>query len=143
MKRVALAVAVGAAYAWWVAGVAPFSALSYTLVAVPSLIALVVYAHDGGFTPRRGDLAAHYRRRADGATLESVAPWLSVLAVAAALEVWGLALGGRSVAVPTLSTIVDHLLATHFERAVLFMLWLAVGALPLAELARRGRSEPA
>lgn len=138
MKRVALGAVVAIAYAWWAAGVAPFSALAYGLVAAPCLVAVAAFAGEGGFSTRRHDLAAHYRSRAAGATIASAAPWLSVLGAALALEVWGLVLGGRSAAVPTLSTVVDHLLATRVERAILYVLWLAVGALPVAGLARRG-----
>lgn len=137
MKRVALGAVVAIAYAWWAAGVAAFSALAYVLLAVPSLTAIIAYASEGGFSLRRRDLAAHYRFRAEGATVETAAPWLAVLGAALALEVWGLALGGRSVEVPTLSTVVDHLLATHVERAALYVLWLAAGALPVVGLARR------
>jgi hypothetical protein len=56
--------------------------------------------------------------------------------VAFALEVAGLALGGRSSAVPTLSTVVDHALAWHAVRFVLFLAWLALGWAPVVRQAR-------
>jgi hypothetical protein len=47
-------------------------------------------------------------------------PWLLVALAAAGLEGLGLALGGRSKTVPTLSTMIDHALAWHALRLILF-----------------------
>jgi hypothetical protein len=48
------------------------------------------------------------------------------------IEAAGLALGGKSAQVPTISTVVDHAIAWHFVRFVLFAGWLAVCVAPLA-----------
>ena len=45
----------------------------------------------------------------------------------AGLEAVGLALGGRSADVPTLSTVVDHALGWHLTRLLLFVGWLLIG----------------
>ena len=50
---------------------------------------------------------------------------------AVALECVGLALGGHSARVPTLSDAVDRLLDWHVGRCALFCLWIAVAARPL------------
>jgi hypothetical protein len=114
-------------YAWWAAGVRPFTTLSYVLVAIPSILAVVTCAAMGAFSRRRPDTANYYRMRAGHPSLTSIAPWLAVLICATVLEDIGLALGGRSQSFPTLSTAVDHLLATRWERSILYILWLLVG----------------
>ncbi|MGH9098038.1 MAG: hypothetical protein ACRDWB_11510, partial [Acidimicrobiales bacterium] len=63
-------------------------------------------------------------------TLRSVFPWVVFGALAIGLEGLGLALGGRSSGVPTISTVVDHALAWHGLRFVLFAGWLAMGWVP-------------
>lgn len=115
-------VLVAATYAWFATGVRPFGSGAYTYVALPSLVAL-------GFL-----IDTEVRRRASpnrnvtrSLPIANAAPWLAVLAAAVALEAVGLALGGRSTSVPTLSTTVDHLLVTHAVRWLLFVAWLAVG----------------
>jgi hypothetical protein len=123
-----------AAYAWFTAGVKPFTALSYLLVALPSVVFVVAYTWLGGLSRRRTDVAAHHRRQSDGATLTTIAPWIALLSACVLLEIVGLLLGGRSTIVPTLSTSIDHLLATHWERWLLCWTWLLVAALPLRRL---------
>lgn len=137
MKGVVIAGLVTIAYAWWLTAVAPFSWLSYTLIALPSLMAIGLYVVWGAYSPRRADIASYYRSRSQNASLSSVTPWLIVLLGAVILETVGLALGGRSKAVPTLSTAVDHLLVTHEGRALLFVAWLLVGVAPLWRLWQR------
>ncbi|MHB8245983.1 MAG: hypothetical protein ACYDGN_11660 [Acidimicrobiales bacterium] len=123
-------------YAWWATGIAPFTALSYIVIALPCLALVVTYGAAGGLTSRRPEIAEYYRRhRASG----SPAPWFAILAVAIVLESTGLMLGGRSPTFPTLSTTVDYLLATHWERFLLCAAWLSVGWYPVAHLATRGR----
>jgi hypothetical protein len=131
-----------AAFAWWATGVRPFTTLAYVLIAIPSLLAVVIYALLGGLSPHRADVTAYYRRRSAGATPKTIGPWTGLLLVAVVLEVIGLALGGRSPNVATLSTTVDHLLVTHWGRWLLYDLWLAVGAGPLVRL-RLARPEVA
>lgn len=150
MKRVVLGAVVAVAYAWWAAGVAPFSTLAYLSIALPATAGLVLLVTAGRVAVRPHERAQREGRPREWAqregrpattvSLASCAPWVIVLVLAVALEAWGLALGGRSAAVPTLSTTVDHLLATRVERTVLYVAWLALGAAPLARHRRR-RSE--
>ncbi|MCQ4118126.1 hypothetical protein [Rhodococcus tibetensis] len=70
-------------------------------------------------------------------TLLSVLPWLILLVLAVGLEGVGLALGGRSTSVPTLSTVIDYALAWHPVRFVLFCGWLAVGGAPVVRMVHR------
>jgi hypothetical protein len=88
-------------------------------------------------TERREDLRNYYLERSSHASLANVLPWLSLLALAVALEVVGLALGGRNKTVPTLSTTVDHLLVTREGRWLLYVAWLSVGIAPLLRLWQR------
>lgn len=136
MTRTAIGIAILAGYAWVVAGVAPFSAPSYVLVAIPSVVIVLAYVARGALSPRHEAVNAYYQRESDGASLSTVAPWIAVLTVAVALEVIGLVLGGRSSSVPTLSTTVDHLLRFHWERWLLCLAWLLVGVSPLIGLRR-------
>jgi hypothetical protein len=57
--------------------------------------------------------------------------------VAVALESLALALGGRSAAVPTLSTVVDRALVWHLARFGLLCLWLAAACLPARRVVAR------
>jgi hypothetical protein len=139
VKRTVFGVLVGVAYAWWATGIAPFTALSYVLVAAPVTALVASYTAMGALAPHRGDIGHRYRRCAGDASLKNAAAWLAVLVGAAALESLGLALGGRSRSVPTLSTMVDHLLVTHVGRWLLFVAWLWVGATALLRLGQRPR----
>ena len=124
-------------YAWWASGVRPFSALGYVLLAVPSMVVVILLAAGGGFAPH--EIRANARERAvrPDTSIATAWPWLAMLALAVALEIVGIALGGRSTTVPTLSTTLDHLLVTHVVRWLLYVAWLSVGATPLARLWQR------
>lgn len=126
-------------YAWYATSVHAFSASAYAVIAVPSLVALVGYGALDGFTPRHSDLADYYRLRAHDTTWKSVAPWTTIALLGVILESIGLALGGRSSTVPTLSTTVDHLLVDHWSRTLLFVAWICVGANPVRRLLLRRR----
>jgi hypothetical protein len=114
-----------AAYAWWATGLHAFTVGSYVAVGLPvaPLVAVVLVDRpddsdaDGSYAGGEGPEIG----------LRSAFPWLLLLAIAIGLEAWGLALGGRSTSVPTFSTVVDHAMAWHVVRFVLFCGWLAVG----------------
>jgi hypothetical protein len=107
-------------------GLTPFHTSAYVSVAIPVACVAVV-----ALVPARSAT-----RAAPGWPWRQALPWLALLVAAAGVEAAGLALGGRSNTVPTLSDIVDHLLRWHGERFVLFAFWLALGVL-LARSARR------
>jgi hypothetical protein len=120
------AVAGVAAYAWWAAGLAPFTSTAYVAVALPvaGVAVSAVLIPTGPRSPRSAGRPAY-----------GALPWVGLLVVAVALEATGLALGGRSSAVPTLSTVVDHALAWQGVRFVLFVAWLALGWAPVVRRA--------
>ena len=124
------------AYSWVTAGVAPFTTASYVLVAVPCAVVVVAFVASGGLSTTRVDVRASRVERHRHVTLASVVPWIALLLVAVTLEVLGLALGGRSTSVPTLSTTVDHLLAHRWERGLVCFTWLVVAVVPLRGLRR-------
>jgi hypothetical protein len=109
-----------ALYAWWATGQPPFAARAYLAIAVPAAALAVA-------------VVARGRRAADPAPISrrGALPWLLVLVAAAGLDGVGLALGGRSPDVPTLSTVVDHALRWHGVRFALFCGWLALGWWPV------------
>ncbi|MGC2486306.1 MAG: hypothetical protein WA359_08695 [Acidimicrobiales bacterium] len=115
----------------------PFTLSAYVLIALPALVALALYARVGGFRPARIDVTAYYRTHSS----HRVAAWVVILILALALESVGLALGGRSTSVPTLSTTLDHLLVEHWGRWLLFLAWLGVGARPIARLRQPPRGD--
>jgi len=148
-KRVRLWGAIGsaasvAAYCWWSTGRHPFTYSAYAAVGLPvvalAVVAAVTRAASGGAGTRVSPVAAETRH----VGMRSVLAWVALLAAAAGLEGAGLALGGRSASVPTLSTVVDHALAWHAVRFVLFGAWLAVGFAPTIRpwWRRRGAAAP-
>ena len=126
-------------YAWWATRRHPFTAVAYGAVALPVAIAVAVSV--GVPADRHRGPAEHVvATRPQRATL----PWILFLVFALALEGLGLALGGRSVVVPTLSTTVDHAMRWHWARFALFGVWLAVGwGVFIHPPVRPGRSEGA
>jgi hypothetical protein len=106
-------------YGYWATGRAPFSALAYVAVGIPiALAAAGVLVRPGPSPPRRA---------APRVTVRSTWPWLLIAGLVVGLEAVGLALGGRSATFPTLSTVVDHALAWHLVRLLLFAGWLLIG----------------
>ena len=112
------------AYAWWATGLDSFTTAAYVAVAVPA-VALVAAAS----VASRLRPSARTRRSAPPSPLvvTRLWPWLVLGGLAVGLEALGLALGGRSPTVPTVSTVTDHVLAWHATRLVLFLVWLVVG----------------
>ena len=132
--------AAGAGYACWASGLRPFTATAYVAIAVPvAALALTEAAGLGRGGPVPTGAPAPVAGRPSGRAL---APWMVFLAVAAALETAGLALGGRSATVPTLSTVVDHALGERAVRAALFAAWLVVGWAPAWRRAREPGETP-
>jgi hypothetical protein len=131
------AVVLIAAYAWFATGVKPFHVLAYVVVGIPIFVVVGLYAVEGTFAEGPASASRYYRERAASVLLSRSTPWLVVLLGAVVLEAVGLLLGGRSSRVPTLSTMVDHLLRTHGLRCALYLLWLAVGLAPLRRLHQR------
>jgi hypothetical protein len=131
--RVAIGIAVGigaAGYAWWATGVRPFRAWADVAVAIPAaLLALAAWRE----TARSGRGAGRPMRAATALPAHpyGALPWIALGLAAVGLEVAALALGGRSRAVPTLSTVADQALAWHVSRWLAFAFWLAVGTWPL------------
>ncbi|HEV2426929.1 MAG TPA: hypothetical protein VGS61_01780 [Acidimicrobiales bacterium] len=128
-RRLAIAALVVAAYAWWATGLRPFHAAAYAAVGVAGVTTVAVV-----WVTRRAE------PRAPGRAGPNVLPWVILASAAVGLETIGLALGGRSRSVPTISTWVDHLLVTHPGRWVLFLAWVGVGLRPaLGRRLRAGR----
>lgn len=119
-------------YATWLSGVRSFSTPAWVGIAVPGVLLLAV-----ALPPMARPRWDHDRRTKFRHSL----PLLLLLVVAIVLETVGLALGGRSSAVPTLSTVVDHALAWRATRALLVVLWLAVGFGPVVLRLRRRYSQ--
>jgi hypothetical protein len=107
-------------------GLTPFRTSAYLSIAIPVVVVAVVALAPVG-------PAAATR---PGWPWRQAVPWLALFVAAVVLEVAGLAIGGRSQTLPTLSDVVDHLLRWHAERFVLFAGWLALGVL-IARAARR------
>jgi hypothetical protein len=107
------------AYGYWATGRTPFGAAAYVAVGIPIVLAAAaVLLGRGWSTPRCPPVLV---------TVRSAWPWLLIAGLMVGLEIVGLALGGRSATVPTLSTVVDHALAWHLVRLVLFAGWLLIG----------------
>jgi hypothetical protein len=119
-----------AVYAYWVTGLRPFTAVCYAAVGVPIAVAGCILVLDG-----RGRRCAQ-PRIGEAIKLRRVLPWLLIALVATGLEGIGLALGGESASVPTLSTVIDHALAWHLVRMVMFCGWLLIGSVPVIRAIR-------
>ncbi len=118
-----------AGYAYWATGVRPFTVSAYVAVGIPVTVVGCVAAFGW---PARGPRP----QGAEMAGLRWVLPWLLIALLAAGLEGLGLALGGRSTTVPTMSTVIDHGLAWHALRLALFCGWLLIGSAPLIRTIR-------
>ncbi len=131
-RRRALFVTAGlaglASYCWWASGLRPFSAPAYLAVGLPVGLALAA-------------LAAGGRRRRAVEGVRPGWPWAVPVLLAAGLEGAALALGGKDRAFPSLSTVLDQLLRWQGLRAVLFALWLLLGALLVWPARREGERE--
>jgi hypothetical protein len=125
-------IALAGAYGWWLAGLRPFTLTAYLAIAFPTvLLATALALPRTGGSPTGGD-SDHRSPTPSGRQFFPIA---TVLVFGLGLEMAGLALGGRSPFVPTLSTVLDHALRWHLVRFLMILAWLAVGL----RLARRGR----
>ncbi len=130
--------AVTAGYAWWVTGVPPFTTRAYIAVAVPAL--LLILAALIGPSSRRDKMTSPTAPEGPHG-VPRVFPWVILLLLALALEGVGLALGGRSHAVPTLSTVIDHAMSQHISRFFLLCFWLTAGWVPIVRMIRRAPTQ--
>jgi hypothetical protein len=119
---VALVVVAAAIYSWIAAGFRPFTVAEEIMVAIP---ALVVFAL--AWRPSRAPATVQWSRA-------SVACWLGLVALAVGWELLAYFSTPRHDH-PTLSVIADEIMSVHVGRAVMFLLWLALGWL----LVRRPR----
>lgn len=121
------------AAAWAAAGVAPFTPAAY--LAMFLAVVAVAFAGSKGLASwlahggplRRRARPAPRPEHAGQVSFVPVLPWLLIVATAAGLEAAGLVLGGRSSRLPTLSTVVDNLLAWHVTRWIAFLAWAWLG----------------
>jgi hypothetical protein len=107
------------AYAWWVVGLAPFSAGATVAVVVAGAVAMLA----GTRARRPGRPTATARR---------VLPWLVLAGLLVAVQVIAWAQQPRDEH-PTLSSLTDAALDSHAARAAAFLAWLAAAV----DLARR------
>jgi hypothetical protein len=123
-------------YSIWAASLRPFTSTSYGSVVIPVLVTAIA-ALALGWSRR----AARAESRAEGGwEMAPLIPWMVILGAGLLLEVIGLALGGRSPAMPTLSTVVDRAVDRQVLRTVLFLGWLVLGALILRAAAGKAAS---
>ena len=131
--------AVTALWSWWTAGARPFGATAYAAVGVPACVLVVAVVALGVAPARIRRASACFGSRARAVPSRVRVAWLVWLGAVVGLEAAALALGGRSRTLPTLSTALDHLLASQASRAVLVAGWLACGGVGLARLADASR----
>ena len=111
---VALVVVAAAIYSWIAAGFRPFTVAEEIMVAIP---ALVVFA--AAWRPSRAPAAVQWSR-------VSIACWLGLVALAVGWELLAYFSKPRDDH-PTLSVIADEIMSVHAGRALMFLLWLALG----------------
>jgi hypothetical protein len=128
LASLAPAVAAVAAYSWWATDLRAFTTLSTVAVAIPvALVAAATFALDHHTSLPSAPVGVTPPEMSRSGLL----PWIVLLVVACGLEAAGLALGGRSPTVPTLSSVVDKTLVWHITRFGLFVGWLAWGGAPI------------
>jgi len=125
-------------YSWWFTGLRPFTTTAYLALGLPvvALVAVMVIASRLPDHVSAEHLERH-QSNVPALNLHRLLPWVTILLIAIGLEVAGLALGGRSKSVPTVSTVIDHALAWHGVRFLLFGAWLTLGSGPAVSLWRR------
>ena len=114
---VLLVVVVVAVYSWVAAGLRPFTLAEEIMVAIPAILVLVAASRR---SPPAGERVAVRPSRG------SAALWLGLVAVAFAWELFAYFSSPRYDH-PTLSVIADEIMSVHVGRALMFLLWLALG----------------
>jgi hypothetical protein len=128
---VGVMIAVAAAFGWWQTGLHPFSTDAYLSLIVPVMLAAFL-----AVKPWRQP-AVGGRHAAVPGKSHDMFPLLVIVGLGIGLETAGLILGGRSVDVPTLSTVFDRAMRWHTSRWLLATTWILVGFLPLVWRRRR------
>ncbi len=128
-------------YAWISTGLKPFSPASYISVVIPVIILATIFVTSAALSPSQIKARDYYRQQAGDFSTKTVLPWVIIFLCGIGLEAIGLVLGGRSVVVPTLSTMIDYLLITHIGRFILFLIWLEVGWMPVNKFINRNQRD--
>ena len=108
-------VAIGV-YSWVAAGLRPFTLAEEVMVAIPAILVLAA-----AWRPSR-TADVHGVRSSCG----SAALWIGLVVVAFAYELFAFFSSPRADH-PTLSVIADNVMGAHPGRALVFVLWLALG----------------
>ena len=111
---VALVVIAAAVYSWIAAGFRPFTVTEEIMVAIPALAVFAV-----AWRPSRAPATVQWSRA-------SITCWLGLVALAVGWELLAYFSTPRHDH-PTLSVIADEIMSVHAGRALMFLLWLALG----------------
>ena len=126
---IASAVAGLVAYSWIAAGFRPFTLAEEVMVAIPAVLVFAAAWRSSRRTePRVVDRSPRW----------SAGVWLGLVVVAFTWELSAFFSGPR-VDHPTLSVIADEVMSVHPGRALVFLLWLALGWLLVARRPAAGR----
>ena len=120
-----LALALGAGYAGWASGTAPFSVLAYAAVAAPGALLLAALV-----LQRRWPTSGPWQRLCAARPVRDggAAGWIFVIALLLGVELASYFHGGPRAAYPTLSSAIDALARWRAARAAMWAAWLAVGS---------------
>jgi hypothetical protein len=100
------------AYAWWAAGLAPFSAGATVAVLSAGVVAIAAGSRSRRPAPRR-------------VTVRQAAPWIALALAAAAVQLVSYVQTPREDH-PTISSLTNALLDSHPARAAALAFWLAL-----------------
>jgi hypothetical protein len=112
-----LAVVAIGVYSWVAAGFRPFTLAEEVMVAIPAIVVLVA-----AWRPRPSVVEHPVMRSSRG----SAALWLGLVVVAFAWELFAYFSSPREDH-PTLSVIADEVMGVRLGRAVVFLMWIALG----------------
>jgi hypothetical protein len=118
---VVVTVGAAAVYSWIAAGFRPFTTTEDVLVAIPAIAVLVLACRPSpASSPPIVDQPARRTSR------RSVVVWIALVVLATVWELTALFSSPRADH-PTLSVIADNIMSVHPGRALMFLLWLALG----------------